>query len=173
MADYETGRMPMISALGEAVTKKFRKVKGLSGNFWFIPLQDNPADNIYMDDPNNLKSDGFGGRIVNFELENGKVYLAHGPWHSNADSLFKDTGIDVRGLCLTQVVLGTGGVEYQGGHSFKVKDVIYQEDEYKLGSFDRGKELAQEYANKLNKTVHGWVQSKGGGHGVTKKPEVN
>ena len=171
MTDYETGRISMISGLGEALGRKYKKVKGKSGNFWFIPLQDNPADNIYMDNPKDRDSKGFGGRIVNFELDNGEVYLAHGPWHSNADSLFEDTGIDVRDLYFTKVILGTGGVEYQGGHSFKIKEVVYQEDEFKLGSYRRGEELAQEYANKLKKNIHGWIESKSGGHSIFTKPK--
>lgn len=173
MVDYVTGRIPMVSAIGDVSKRKFKKIVGKSGIIWLIGIQTNPADNIYMYNPKGNNSRGFAGRTLEFLLEDGSVEKAQGPWHSNSESLLKDTGIDIRDLHLTRVVLGTGGVEYQGGHSFKVKDVVYQEDDYQLGSYDRDKELAQEYADKLNKDIHGWVQSMGGGHGVFKKPRSN
>ncbi len=171
--EYETGRIPMKSGISEVYNRIFKKVQGKSGKTWFIAIQKNPADNIYVFNPNDKGKvmRGFGGRKMRFKLEDGTIEEVDAPWHSNSDALFDDTGIDVKNMHLTKVVLCLGGVEYQGGHSWKMRNVIYKENEHKLGSFNRGEELAQEYANKLGKRVYYWIESMGGARGHFKDPE--
>ena len=167
MKGYETGRMPMKSGICEVEERRFKKVQGKE-RLWFIAIQENPADNIYVYNPKNTS--GFGGSVMEFTLEDGSIEKVEGPWHSNSDALFDDTGMDVRDMYLTKVILGLSGIKYQGGHAYKMQDVIYQEDDYKLGKYKRGEELAQKKADEMGVRVHFWIESMGGAHGFFKDP---
>lgn len=83
---------PMISGQSEAQSKVFRKVHGKTYT-WYVSVQENAADNIYVVTHN---KEGMGGAKLKFTMEDGSVEEVHAPWHSNADSLFDDTGEDVR-----------------------------------------------------------------------------
>jgi len=69
----------------------FKKVVGKKAT-WYVT--GNPKE-IYVDtgDP---ESQGFGGAICMFTLEDGTKEQVKGPWHSNSEALFKDTGLDLR-----------------------------------------------------------------------------
>ena len=60
---------------------------------WIVPHSGNP-NAIFVHDPQN--EDGFGGALVTFTLVDGREVRFRGPWHSNPDSLYERTGIDLR-----------------------------------------------------------------------------
>ncbi len=114
------------------------------GCVWLVSDQPNAADNVYFHDPTDTKSQGFGGGTLTFPLVGGGEYVAKGPWHGNSDSLFADTGVDVRDTCLTFVVLAMER-EYPKSNGYSLnpimRDVVYRDAEPTIGRFDRYKEL--------------------------------
>lgn len=84
----------MICASAQAESAKYRKVQGKGRSTWLVPLDNDPYKiHVDMHDPN---SEGYAGRTISFNLEDGTEYNAKGPWNSNVDALFQDTGIDLR-----------------------------------------------------------------------------
>lgn len=160
MDEYTIQRMPMISGQHEAVIRKYYKYIGKSGNSWFLSDQPNCADNILVtDNPENEKGEGFGGATLNLPLVDGGMFELHGGWHSNANSFFHDTGIDVQDRCYTRVIVAK---DRKGCFPTVMKDVLYFEDGYCLGDFYRYKEIAQKLADELGETVFYYSESSGG-----------
>ncbi len=70
---------------------KFKLIKD-GKHTWIVPLN-NDSEKIFID---TLDGEGFGGRTLEFTLEDGTKHKVKGPWHSNTNSLFERTGIDLR-----------------------------------------------------------------------------
>jgi hypothetical protein len=138
--DYATGRYEMICGSHDAERRVYRKYECKRG-VWLVAVQPNAAENVYFHDPKDASSQGFAGRTLSFPLEDGTVYEAKGPWHSNADRLYKDTGIDVRNTHYTFVVLAMA----RDGWPTILRDVVYKDAQPVLGSFTRYKELIKRY----------------------------
>lgn len=135
----------MVCGSAEAESKVYQKVQSTKGkNTYYVPVNGSErAGNIYVD-PHDPKSEGFAGRVISFPLEDGTVDEVKGPWHTNCDALFEETGLDLRNEHRTFVVLGMGRT-YED-HKTVITDVIYQDPEGGLvGSFDRYKELELQY----------------------------
>jgi len=168
---------PMICGQAEAEKKLFKRVRGKSGRYWYIPVTDCPADNIYVSAhpdenmPGFKGFRGFGGAILTFHLVNGKKDEVQGPWHSNSTALLNDTGIDIRDQHLTQGIISTER-EWTSFSDGLYKNVLYHDIKPSLGYFDRIDTLAQKYANKLNKIVYYAVKTAGGGSSGTKTPII-
>lgn len=160
--DYIIERQPMFSGSYEAENRKYRKIIGKSGRIWLYAIQDNPADNIYVSGGSN--SEGFGGRTLSFTLEGGGKAELKGPWHTNSDDLYSNTGVDLRNKHLTFVVISKGRqhVLTKNGWKDVMIDVLYKDKQAIVGEFDRGKKLAQSIANKLKQTIYCYSQSQGG-----------
>jgi len=79
---------------------KFRKYEGKSGSTWLVGIAENFLEHIYVsaepeeNKPGYKGSRGFGGDRATFKMEDGSFYFLTGPWHSNPNSFFEDTGID-------------------------------------------------------------------------------
>ena len=101
--DFVVGRQPIICGSAEAESRKYYKYVGKSGKIWLVADQEDAAANIYAEGGPN--SDGFGGRTLTFQLVNGSEIKLKGPWHTNAQALFEETGIDVRDRHYTFVVI--------------------------------------------------------------------
>jgi len=159
---------PMISGIGEQAERIYKKIKGKRGN-WYIALQENAADNIYHGYSDGTYSEGFGGRTLTFKLEDGTEDKVQGPWHSNDDSLFSDTGYDIRDKHLTRGIISKG----KEGNFYKevYKDVVYYDEKPVLGEFDRIPKMAQKLANELNCELYYSVKTSGGGSSFFVKPE--
>lgn len=66
----------------------FKKIIDKNGFIWFIGNID-PHFSIYV---STNDKNGFGGRNIEFLLEDGTKQIVKGPWHSNFEDLFKHTG---------------------------------------------------------------------------------
>jgi hypothetical protein len=146
---------------------KFKIVKGKSGRTWLYGICDAPAAHIYVSAegrenmPGYRGFRGFGGSTLKFELEDGNTISLQGPWHSNSNALFNDTGIDLNENTVTYVVVSEKIGHDKKYHSVAI-NVLYKDEEPAVGSFDRGNDIALEWANKLGKPVHLYCESLGG-----------
>jgi len=156
--DYKVERMGMISGMAEAESRKYIPLVCDRG-LWLVADQPNMGDNVYFCsfDP---RSDGFGGAVLRFNLVDGGHIDLPGPWHGNTDSLFYDTGIDIRDTHLTFVVVAKDRDHEDGQTIFK--DVLYMDEKPTIGYFDRGEAIAKEWANKLGEPVMYYSESQGG-----------
>ena len=175
MGDFVIKNMPMICASAEAEQRKYRKINGKHGSIWLVAVQDNPASNIYYWSPG--KSDGFAGRTLRFELEDGSHLDLQGPWHSNAEDLFTTTGVDVRDKYLTFGIIAKSSEHktiknpgYLNSYVTVFKDVLYQDKDWTVGYFDRIEDMAQNMANELGKKVVFYSQSQCGSTQSSKYP---
>lgn len=167
--EFRIGREPMICASAEAEDKVYKKVVGKSGSIWLIPQldaarQDLPTedsgDGVHVHRLDDKDSDGYGGRTLEFLLTDGTIYKAAGPWHSNTEALYKDTGIDLRDKHRTFVVISLD--RDFDGYDTIMKDILHIDKEPTIGKFERGKEIARYHADRLNRPVHRYSQSRGG-----------
>lgn len=159
--DYVVGRTPVICGQSEAQGRKYFKHIGKSGKIWLVADQPNSADNIYVE--GKPGSDGFGGATLEFPLtDSEEIIKLKGPWHTNDDALFADTGVDVRDKHYLIVVIGEE-VKYGKHYENIVHKVLYKDDEPVLGLFHRGDILGREYAQKLGRRVYVVRSSMGGG----------
>lgn len=157
MTDYIIEPQPMVSGFSVATSNKYTFAVGRSGRTWLIADTPNPADHIYVSDP---RSQGFGGATLTFELINGERISLKGPWHSNSESLYSDTGIDVREQHLTFVVVSKRRVYHNGITT--MCDVLYQDERPTVGAFKRGESIARAFADELGVPVICYSQSDGG-----------
>ena len=166
--DYVIGRQPMISARGSAESRRYYRYLGKSGRTWLVADQPNAAANIYVE--GGPDSRGFGGSTLTFPLVDGSEIKLKGPWHANSDSLFADTGVDVRDRHYTFVVISRR--RESGPHLETIcVDVLYKDNEPQLGSFHRGDELARQWAREINASVHLYSDSEGGSSSQFVKPD--
>jgi len=150
--EYVTEDYQMFSGQGEAVERKYRKYIGKSGNTWLVADQENAAENVYVtNNPQNTTSssqgfEGFGVATLSMPLVDGTTFLLHGGWHSNADALFADTGVDVRNQTYTFVVLSKERVTMDdGSYRTIMRDVVYKDEKPTLGSYYRYREIVKRY----------------------------
>lgn len=166
----------------------YRKIETNNGRTYLVPVNvPNAADYIHVDvhDPT---SRGYGGRTLEFPLEDGTMYKTKGPWHTNSEALLKETGIDIRELHGTKVTIWSVVDEVstfkeyvrQEDGTLKWMDVtrprpvkgevIYEEQDYCLGDFHRGERVAQAIADIRQETVKFKSESRGGAVEAWKTP---
>lgn len=157
--DYVIHRQPMICGSSEAESRRYYKYLGKNGRTYLVADQPDAGANIYVEGGPN--SDGFGGRTLTFPLVEGGEVKLKGPWHTNSEDLFQQTGVDVRDRHYTFVVISR---RRESGKNYEsiCADVLYRDIEPQLGPFHRGDLLAREWARKLNQKVHLYSQSQGG-----------
>jgi hypothetical protein len=150
----------MFCGQSEAESRKYHLYVGKSGNTWLVAVQEAAAEEVYRTNtPANTGGEGFGGRTLEMLLADGGVFHLRGGWHSNADGLFDDTGIDVRDKHRTFVVLSKErDFTKDGTYRTIMRDVVYRDEKPVLGRFDRHKELEQRFPE----AVFCYSQSKGG-----------
>lgn len=110
-------------------------------------------------------SRGFGGSTVSFTLADGlgKIDLV-GPWASNADSFFKDTGIDVRNNFVTWGCVGRGREYDSNTGETRITDLIWFDLEATKGDFERVDFEAWALQEKSDVPLYAYVESEGGSH---------
>ena len=166
--DYKIKSKGMICGSADAESRRYHKVLGKSGRYWFYP-ENEIAGNVYVtpnpeeNRPGYKGFRGFGGREISFPLVDGTTDKIRGPWHSNSDALFSDTGVDLRDRHITFVVISRGVKSDPDNYMGTIMtDVLHIDEEPTIGSFERGKKLAQEIANKEGKPVQCYSESRGG-----------
>lgn len=165
----------MISAQGQAESKTYNFIIGKSRTLWLYPID--------PDDPNcycsgGPGSRGFGGSEIEFKLDpaiGGKIILK-GPWHSNADAMFRDTGIDRRDKFLTFGIIAEERVYIsnvpEGDRSHYIfKNVLFCDKEPTRGTFDRVRDVAKRMANERGKPVACMTYTEGGSSNGYEYPE--
>ena len=161
--DYEVKPEGMRSGMGEQASRVYKMYMGKSGRRWLVADQPNAGDNVYVEGGD--KSDGFGGATLTFKLINREEVKLKGPWHSNSDALYADTEIDLREQHETFIVIGTGREYNQSNLSDYItiiKNVLYIDEFPTIGSFYRGKELAQDFADDMEIPIVCYSRSRGG-----------
>lgn len=175
MDEFISGRRPMISGIGEASKRVYKKAidKKDKNRIWLYAAQDNPADNIYVGYPYDTKSQGFCGRWMEFKLEDNTTVRLQGPWHSGPNALKENTGIDLTDKHLTYGCVSLSREDsYQGIFmQDRYYDLLHADTDWTLGEFNRIDNLAQSYANKLGKTIYYYQESRGGSSAGVRKPK--
>lgn len=173
MADFDSGELPTVSGSGEAVKHKYDVYRGKNGKLWLAAFSvPNRADFIYVQGDAN--SDGFAGREIRFDIRHGDAVLLNGPWSVGPGSLFADTGIDLRELHHSIVVIGAGRSIPSGSYMRTViTGVVYQDPGWVLGRHadHRLREIGQRLANERQAKLAGYAQSTGGSISITFQPE--
>lgn len=86
-----------------------------------------PADHIYVGYREYTGSQGFGGRRMVFNLtDQNRAVTLQGPWHSNSDAFYENTGVDIRHLHYVQLVVG---LSRERGPSYRetLTNIVYFE----------------------------------------------
>jgi hypothetical protein len=148
-------------AVQQSVKYTKHEDKDGSGRIWLVGNTNNAADYIYCGFTKHTGSHGFAGRWMNFGCADGEVVKIQGPWHSNAEDLYKHTGVDIRNKYLTFVVVAATRKHDEHYNTF-YENVFYIDDEPTVGTFDRGEEIAQKIANKRKQEVMYYRASTGG-----------
>lgn len=124
--------LPQIEELGRDVLE-FALVKDRQGRGWLYSLDAKvPASQIYCTDSANWDKagEGFAGATLTFRLVTGEEFKLRGGGHSNADSLFAHTGVDLRNLYASIIHIWS-----KDGKS------VYEEMDWVMGQYDRTKEV--------------------------------
>lgn len=140
----------------------FEKYKGLRDDYWYVGMNDSPANQIFHTPPERETKDswqgfrGFGGRTLSFMLKDGTVDKVEGPWHVSADALYRNTGVDVRRTYYTW------GCIAEGREDSIYRNVIYRDDLPSRGSFNRIPRYALTLCRQLNMPLYVYIKSYGG-----------
>ena len=152
----------MISGQGRALDRVYEMHVGKSGRAWFVPyLQTNAADDILVTayDDWSKTGEGFGGATLNLKLKDGSSFPLKGGWHTSAEGLKEDTGVDLTGTHLTYGAIGLVRVP---GY-MAIGELLYKDEKPTCGHFMRIKDMAVDLANEYGVTVYYCVMSEGGG----------
>lgn len=149
----------MFSASADAESLLYKLIIGKSGRRWLYNDEKfNAAANIYVEGARG--SQGFGGRGIVFRLiEGGEICLA-GPWCSNSDSFFKDTGIDLRNRHATWGCIGRRREHHN--ERTAVCDLIYFDTAPVEGDFSRVEKLAANLSDSRGELLYYYSMSNGG-----------
>jgi hypothetical protein len=146
--------------------ENYKRYEGTSGRTWIVGNCEEAGQHIYVsadtkeNAPGYRGFRGFGGSTLSFNLEDGEIVQLQGPWHSNSEALYSDTGIDVRDKFYTW---GCVSEEREWkNHDTIMKGVIYKDDSPVLGDYYRVTRIAMDIAKKLNKTIYCYSESAGG-----------
>lgn len=171
MADWLAEPYHMICASSEAESKKYHMYVGKSGRRWLVADVRNAGEYIYVEGGPNSR--GFAGRTLRFELVDGGFVELQGPWCTEPEGLFKDTGIDVRDKFLTFCVIAKRRRYIDKGTRLVMVDILYKDDEPQLGPYGRPeiKALAKKFATELGHSVQYHYSTLGGGSTGPVDPE--
>lgn len=162
----------MISAIGEQQQiTLWDYTTDKKGTYWLWPVEHKEQGSMVHcgDIRAGQRSEGYGGRVMNFPTKDGVIKI-QGPWHSNSDALFEATGIDLRDKHLTWGLIALKRESERNSYVFK--DVLHLDpDGGVLGRFERIDELAQKFANSLDKPVAYYMRSHGGSSCGYKYPD--
>lgn len=140
----------MISAIGEAASRVWVKYIGKSGKIWLLPKGE--AENSMVIVEGEPGSQGFGGREMHFDLDDGTTIILKGPWSSNHDAFFADTGVDRCAFYRTWGCIGRHRdyvtyTDRYGSGIMTICDLVHFDPEGGvIGEYDRIEKLAKQMA---------------------------
>lgn len=140
----------------------YKKLQGKGKHIWLVPVNNDPSMiHVHTQSPS---SQGYGGSNIEFKIDDGSIYMVKGPWRSNTEDLFLETGLDLRKNHETFgiIALDRRSVKHKP-MQYDYFDVLHMDDGPVIGEFDRIEKMAQIKANDLNKNVYYQVQTAGGG----------
>ena len=161
---------PMFSASSEASKRTYKLLRGKSGNRWVVSTSPEAAEDVYVD--GGRGSDGFGGRTLTFALEDGTSVDFIGPWKTGADSLFADTGYDVRGQSYSQSIVALSREEHGFYKPSVYREIIHYDPAPVLNNPVDYKGMAHRYADEHGVPVFVASISKGRGYSSMIKPSA-
>jgi len=134
------------------------------GRYWVWPKSQTRPDKIYTGFNFDTGSDGCAGRKIEFPLFDGTSVTLHGPWNSNCDALFQQTGIDLREVHLTWGCISLKSKQDNWPYGeIHFEDLLYIDPpEGVVGCFDRIEIKAKQFANELGCRVQEYRCSSGG-----------
>lgn len=151
----------MISGISEAESRKFKVVMGNQGRRWLYN-DEIPGCGAWVYCEGGPGSKGFGGSTITFQLLEGGELSLKGPWHGNPDSMFRETGIDLRKRHITYGVIGENREYARDAGGWAITNVLYFDTEPQEGDFSRIEQLANEFAMLLGKEVAFYSETHGG-----------
>lgn len=158
----------MISAQGIANSNEWKIAIGKSGHIWLYHPE---RSMVWVS--GGKGSEGCGGSTVDFPLADGlgKISLV-GPWNSNADECFRETGIDVRGNFITWGCVGTGRDYDANTGTQRITGLLYFDAAPKKGTYDRIGHLAWDMQEAApDQKLYYYMESAGGSsHGPVSMP---
>jgi len=164
---FTINRRPMVSGIPSA-DQEWKIAVGKSGRIWLYH-----PDRSAVWVSGGPQSRGYGGSTVAFKLADGLgIIQLVGPWHSNSDSFFKDTGIDVREQHVTWGCIGTGRDYDTNTDSMRITGVLWFDSEPTKGLYERVDLLAWEMQQATpDRPLFLYTESEGGSHcGSVSKP---
>jgi len=174
--DFKIEYSGMINGIAVAESRKYFVIEA-NGRTWLYSDDENAGDFIYVsahekeNQPGYGGFRGFGGRVITFDIVNGETIQLEGPWHTNSQSLYEATGLDLRKKHLSFVVIGEKFDKSSDPLCPWIREVIHIDQEPVVGEFNRGSILAREIANELNISVALYAKSQGGSLRCTIFPE--
>lgn len=155
--NFETKNIPEYPKTEE---RQLKYVKITGKEYTWVIRQDLNPSTIWVQTPT---KDGISGRPAAFDLVDDSTITLNGPWNTTADALYQDTGYDVtdRHYSFVVISLDYSQKKYEF-NNYTMEDVLYKDNKWLRGKFSRPQELAQGFANKLNRPVYLYRQTQGG-----------
>lgn len=126
---------------------------------WYYPVNIiNAGDWIIYDDYRDHS--GFSGRKIELKMEDGSKTILNGPWHSNSEALFQQTGVDLRNKCASIGAISKSR-DYKDSECVLI-DILYKDNDVVIGRFDRIKELAHQMSKDLGVKLAYFSATSGG-----------
>ena len=147
---WTDGSYQQRSALGNVASKVWVKYIGkYDGRIWLHPK--NEAFNTMVIVEGGPNSDGFGGRTLPFNMDDGSVLQLKGPWSASHDEFFKQTGIDRREHYNTWGCIGRHRGHHSNPRGYDSRTVIcdlvyFDSPEGAIGGYDRIRDIARAMA---------------------------
>lgn len=164
---------PVVSAIENLKSNIYKLLIGKDGTRWVVACVENAADYVYCD--GGKGSQGFGGRTLEFELEDGSKVAFEGPWQCDAAALLEATGYDVTDKKLVRGIIAEERTDINNS-TILCKKVHHYDVKPVLRNYYTIHQKAEALANKLNKPIY-WAQVSIGGSVISianpKKEEVH
>lgn len=129
-----------------------------AGNYVYPINIPNPADWVYSVSDVRISKSGFGGRVIDFNMEDGSVYTSQSTWNCAASYLPESEYNKIKETHSMYCIISHVPIkcDYYGALVTieQESDIIFMDEEWVLGESDRGDKLAEYYAHKLGKDVY-------------------
>lgn len=175
--NYATDAYYMISASGDSQSREWLHIKGRTLEWLVLPNRE--ADFMLQWHDTKGTSRGFAGRTLTLKVigelhpiegewqtklfDEPKTFEWQGPWSSNTDALFKDTGYDIRNRIRTWGCLSLArDWATNSSNQAIMKNLIYFDPEPQYGTYSRIVDMAKAKAKELRRPIYFYMTSYGG-----------